>query len=185
MNIPSELDVLKLVCKKLDNAEISYMLTGSFASNFYATPRMTRDIDIVIELSRFESQKLCSLFQDEFYIDKDAIVDAIERQGMFNIIHNDSVYKIDFIVRKEEEYRKVEFHRRRRIELGSIPIWIVSPEDLIISKLFWAKESSSEMQIKDIENLLQSLETLDKGYLEDWIKKLNLGSVYQKVNNYE
>ena len=185
MNIPSEIDVLKLVCNKLEKAEISYMLTGSFASNFYATPRMTRDIDIVIELSKLDTEKLCSIFQKDFYIDRDAIFDAIDCRGLFNIIHNDSVYKIDFIVRKEAEYRKTEFLRRRKVELSNIPIWIVSPEDLIISKLFWAKDSSSEMQIKDIENLLQSVEALDKGYLNSWIKKLNLDSVFEKVGSYE
>ena len=81
MNIPTEVDVLKLVCSKLEKAEIPYMLTGSFASNFYVTPRMTRDIDIVIEISKFDTQKLCTLFQNDFYIDQDAILDAIERQG--------------------------------------------------------------------------------------------------------
>ena len=48
-----ETEVLKLVCKTLDESNIPYMLTGSFAANFYATPRMTRDIDLVIEIVTF------------------------------------------------------------------------------------------------------------------------------------
>ena len=77
---------------------------------------------------------------------------------MFNIIHNQSIFKIDFIIRKNtSSYRNTEFQRRRRLELDDTQIWIVSLEDLIISKLFWAKESFLEMQIRDINNLLISI----------------------------
>lgn len=176
-----ELDILKLVCHRLEQIDIPYMLTGSFAANFYAVPRMTRDIDIVIEIHKLDINKLLQIFQKDFYIAKDSISEAIEHQGMFNIIHNDSVFKVDFIIRKNAHYRKTEFQRRRQIKLGDAPIWIVAPEDLIISKLFWAKDSLSEMQLKDVKNLLLTLQNLDKEYLYQWVEKLDLNHIYQKV----
>jgi hypothetical protein len=181
MNHPTEFDVLKIVCQKLDQAKIPYMLTGSVASNFYSTPRMTRDIDIVVELLKPNLEDLTLLFNKEFYIDKEMIKEAIDCEGMFNIIHNESVFKIDFIIRKHNEYRKMEFQRRRSIKFNGIPICIVSIEDLIISKLFWAKDSSSEMQIKDIRALLHSGSQIDEEYLYDWIQKLCLNHIYEKV----
>src|ERR1700733_10529644 len=99
-----ESQVLKLVCGRLDSANIPYMLTGSFAANFYAIPRMTRDIDFVLEIYKFDISRLYKAFQNDFYIDKDSIIQAIEQQGMFNIIHNDSIIKIDFIIRKDLPY---------------------------------------------------------------------------------
>ena len=78
----------------------------------------------------------------------------------------------------------VEFKRKKRIQLDNVPIWIVSPEDLIISKLYWAKDSLSEMQIKDVKNLLLTMHQLDKEYIRQWVNKLNLGTLYEKVSTH-
>lgn len=177
-----EINILKLVCQKLDQVSLPYMVTGSFAANFYAIPRMTRDLDIVIEVNQADAQRLFQIFQNEFYIDQNSILDAIEHQGMFNIIHNDSVFKIDFIIRKESNYREIEFMRKQKIELDGASIWVVAPEDLIISKLAWAKESFSEMQLGDIRNLFRSIKTLDRIYIDKWVQKLELNEVYKKAN---
>lgn len=181
----SELGILKQVCGQLDDNQISYMLTGSFAANFYAVPRMTRDIDIVIEIEMKEVDKILHIFQKDFYIDKISINEAIKYQSMFNIIHNELSFKIDFIVRKNSEYRIVEFKRKKRIQLDDAFIWIVSPEDLIISKLHWAKDSQSEMQIKDVKNLLLTMnQLLDYDYIREWVNKLNLVAIYNKACAY-
>ena len=184
MNAPSEIAVLSLVCNKLEQANVPYMLTGSFASNFYTVPRMTRDIDIVIELQRTNKERLIQVLKNEFYISPDAINEAINHQSMFNVIHNESVFKIDFIIRKNASYRETEFQRRKQIDLDNQLIWIVSPEDLIISKLFWAKDSSSQIQLRDIQNLLRSVKDLDQTYLNTWIQKLQLESTFKKVDSH-
>lgn len=176
-----EIDVLKIVCQRLEAAEIPYMLTGSLAANFYATPRMTRDIDIVVEIQNSEIPKVFQAFRDDFYIAQSSIADAVVYQSMFNIIHNDSVIKIDFVVRKSSPYRHAEFQRRRRMDLDGTQIWIVAPEDLIISKLFWAKDSMSDFQLRDVKNLLTDAENLDKSYISEWVQALGLGHVYDKV----
>lgn len=176
-----ELEVLKIVVKMLRSASISYMITGSIAVNFYATPRMTRDIDIIIEVSKDDAWKLSSLFSDDFYVDEDSIIDALKTQQMFNIIHKEGIVKIDFIVRKDTEYRKTEFKRRRQIVFEEIEIDITAPEDLVLSKLYWAKESKSEMQIKDVKNLLKSVADMDKDYLRRWVKELKLEEIYKEV----
>jgi hypothetical protein len=180
-----EFEVLKLVCDRLEKEAIPYMLTGSFAANFYATPRMTRDIDIVIEIQKTDADRLFQIFQKDFYVSRSSIDVAIEHQGMFNIIHNEFVFKVDFIVRKDTSYRHTEFQRRRQVFLDMAFIWIVAPEDLIISKLAWAKNSLSEMQLKDVKNLLLTLRDLDKEYLNRWVETLELDYVYQKVNSDE
>lgn len=179
--MPEELDLLKFVCQNLERINIPYMLTGSFAANFYANPRMTRDIDIIIEIHTSDINKLLQAFQKDFYIDKEPVYEAIEYQSMFNIIHIPSSFKVDFIIRKDSAYRSIEFQRKRRVLLDQSPIWIVSPEDLIISKLDWAKDSLSEMQLKDVKNLLLSLKNLDKEYISEWVQKLGLNHVYNKV----
>jgi hypothetical protein len=179
----SEFDILKLVCCRLEQANIPYMLTGSLASNFYAIPRMTRDIDLVVEIHSSKIDALVQIFKDDFYIDKNSIIEAIKHESVFNIIHNVLIYKIDFIIRKNILYRTIEFQRRRQVQLNNARVWIVSPEDLIISKLFWAKDSFSEMQLKDIKNLLLVLKNLDKDYINEWVQTLGLKNIYSKVQD--
>lgn len=176
-----ELEVLKLVCQRLEQYKLPYMLTGSFAANFYTIPRMTRDIDIVIQIHKAEIDRIVEIFKNDFYVDRDSIDEAIRHQGMFNMIHIESVYKVDFIILKDVSYRDTEFKRRQRILLGDTPIWIVAPEDLIISKLFWSKDSLSEMQIKDIKNIILSVKNLDQEYIHSWVQKLELIQIYEKV----
>lgn len=180
-NLIDELAVLKILIKKLKSADIPYMVSGSIAANFYMTPRMTRDIDIVIQVETADAERIYSLFSDEFYADKDMIRDAICEKHMFNIIHNEGIVKIDFIVRKDSEYRKLEFERRRSIPFEETEIDIVSAEDLIISKLYWAKNSMSEMQIRDVKNILKTVFDLDMDYIEGWIKKIGLEDIYKEA----
>jgi len=176
-----ESEVLKIVVTRLKSANISYMITGSIAVNFYATPRMTRDIDIVIEVNKDDAWKLSSLFSDDFYVDEDSIIDALKTHQMFNMIHKEGIVKVDFIIRKDTEYRKTEFERRRQFVFEGIEIDITAPEDLVLSKLYWAKESKSEMQLKDVKNLLKSVADMDKDYLKRWVRELKLEKIYKEV----
>jgi predicted nucleotidyltransferase len=174
----TELDILRDVTKKFDEAGIQYMLTGSFALNYYAEPRMTRDIDIVVALTQEDADSVATLFERDYYVPRNAVVRAIANQTLFNIIHSESIVKVDCIVRKNTEYRRLEFERRRQVQVDSIKIWIVSKEDLIISKLYWAKDSHSEFQLRDVKNLLKS--DYDAAYLETWTNKLELDELLKE-----
>lgn len=183
MNLPTEIQILKLVITKLEQLGISYMLSGSVASSFYAQPRMTRDIDIVIELAVEDISRLLEVFAGEFYLDDEDMADAVKRQGMFNIVHYQAVVKIDFIVRKDSPYRKLEFERRIKKSIDDFTLWVVSPEDLLISKLFWAKDSKSELQLKDVGSILQHQgDNLDLPYINRWVRELGIDQLWEEVN---
>ena len=154
------------------------MLTGSFALNYYAKPRMTRDIDIVVALTPKDADSVVALFEGDYYVPRNAVVRAIANQTLFNIIHSDSIFKVDCIVRKNTEYRRLEFERRQKVQVDDTEIWIVSKEDLIISKLIWAKDSHSEFQLRDVKNLLKS--GYDAAYLETWTKRLELAELLKE-----
>ncbi len=175
----NELDLLKLVASRLNDAEIDYMISGSVALTFYGKPRMTRDIDIVIMIPLRTVDRFVKLFEQDFYIDRDMVADAIRNQSMFNIIHLETVIKVDFIIRKNQEYRILEFNKRKKMKLEDQEVWVVSLEDLIISKLYWAKDSFSEMQIKDIVSLIDL--DFDMDYVEKWCDRLGLDLILRRV----
>ena len=177
----TELDILKDVVLRLESNDFSYMLTGSVAMTYYAEPRMTRDIDLVIAINEMEIPGLLELFKDDYYLSEEAVIDAIKNTSMFNLIHLESVVKIDFIIRKVEEYRQIEFDRRMKINFVGIPLWIVSKEDLVLSKLIWMKDSNSELQSRDIKNLLTG--SYDEVYLTEWARKLKVYELMEKIKS--
>jgi hypothetical protein len=176
-----ELEVLKIVTSRLNKASIPYMVSGSMAANYYTMPRMTRDIDIVIKLVRTDIDKFVGLFQDDFYIDREMIKREVLQQGIFNLIHNRYIIKIDFIIMKSSAYQETAFSRKRDVLIKSSPMWFISPEDLIISKLNWAKDSHSEIQLKDVRNLIETVDGLDLKYIDNWITQLGLEQIYREA----
>ena len=116
--IETELDVLRDVSRRLSGAGIDFMLTGSVAMNYYALPRMTRDIDLVVSLVNTQIEQFVSLFEKDYYLDRNVIVNAVSRRGIFNLIRDETVIKVDCVVLKSDAYRQEEFGRRRKINLG-------------------------------------------------------------------
>lgn len=167
-------EALLAVTRCLETASVPYMISGSTAMNFYARPRMTRDIDIVIELPASAVNRLVDVLSDDFYVDDEMAVAAVRRRHMFNVIHNATMTKVDFIVRKDEPYREAEFGRRRRLRLGDATLFVVAPEDLVLSKLVWSEDSGPGTQTIDVRNLLAAGE-LDEEYLTTWADRLGVG----------
>lgn len=179
-SMADELDVLRITGERLKSASIPFMLTGSFALGYYGKPRMTRDLDFVVALIVQQVEKLVAAFSEDFYIDEDAARSAIKSQRMFNLMHYASGIKVDLIVRKDSEYRHVEFERRKPVELAGVSTWITSREDLILSKLVWAREANSELQKRDVRTLLD--DSVDRPYLREWAAKLGVNDLLEEVS---
>lgn len=157
----------------LDTQSIQYMLSGSLALNVYSLPRMTRDIDLIVEMKSEDVENFVKAFKDDFYCYQPSIEEEVAQRGIFNLIDNQSSLKIDFIVRKNTIYRRVEFDRRIKTNTLGFEAWVVSIEDLIISKLIWIQDYESEKQINDIKNLLEN-PSIDFDYIQKWTNELNL-----------
>jgi hypothetical protein len=185
MMINDELELIKDIAARLDKAGIEYMMTGSMALALYAVPRMTRDIDIIVNIPAGDSSRIVALFQDDFYVDEASVRQALRDKGMFNIIHNDTVIKVDIIIRKDEEYRIEEFSRKRRINIENVAVSVVAPEDLVLSKLVWAKRSGSELQFLDARQMLRTLHDMDSDYVRTWAKRLGIDDLVRKAYENE
>jgi hypothetical protein len=176
----NELDIVRDVSARLERGGLAYMLTGSMAMNYYAQPRMTRDIDLVVALTAQDTDKVVRLFTPDYYVSREAVSSSIAHESLFNLIHQESVIKVDCIVRKNTPYRRAEFERRQRITIEDFSTWIASKEDLIISKLWWAKDSHSEQQLRDVKNLVAT--GCNRDYIERWTNELGLLNLWQECN---
>ena len=174
-----EIAVLKLVARAFDELGIDYMVTGSLALSAYAVPRMTRDVDLVVALVPDDAERLCARLGHEFDCNPESIRAAIVRASMFNLIHSTLVVKVDFVVRKTSPFRLEEFARRRRMDVDGQSMWMVSPEDLLLSKLLWGRDGSGG-QRADVMNLITS-SPIDWEYVERWGRELGLEADVREV----
>jgi hypothetical protein len=121
------------------------------------------------------------LFETDYYLEPETVREAVTRKGMFNLIHHEYAIKVDFVVRKDTPYRRRELARRKKTPIDGRDIYVVSPEDLILSKLEWAKDSHSEVQLNDVRNLLKNVKQLNRRYLIRWAKALGVERLYREV----
>ena len=177
----NEYDVLKDIATRLGTSKIPYMLTGSLAMGFYAQPRMTRDIDLVVALDIGDVASFIQSLEPDYYVSDDAVKNAIVRKSIFNAVHLASVAKVDFVIRKDAPFRRVEFDQRTQITFSGIPLWIVGKEDLILSKLTWALDSNSEIQLNDVRNLVST--GCNRPYIESWVQKLGIEALGSQCAN--
>jgi hypothetical protein len=180
MSIP---EVFQRITSVLEGAGIAYMLSGSFASAHYGTPRATQDIDLIIEATPAQLRSLVdSLPRDKYYVDVDAALEALVCRSMFNVIDLATGWKIDLIIRKSRPFSEKEFGRRQRIDVQGIHLFVASAEDVILSKLEWAKLSQSLRHVEDAAGILRlRWGTLDHTYLETWVHALQLQTQWQEA----
>ncbi len=169
-------EVFQRISSALDHAGIGYMLTGSFASAHYGVLRSTQDIDFVIEATPAQLRAFIeALPSSEYYVDLDTALEAYNRQSMFNVIDLATGWKIDLIIRKSRSFSQEEFRRRQPVTLHGAALFVATAEDVVISKLEWAKLAQSRRQIEDAAAILRARwDALGHAYLEKWTSELDL-----------
>jgi hypothetical protein len=169
-------EALQRIAAEFNRAGIPYMLTGSFASVFYGSPRSTQDIDLVIAVNAAQIRTfLEALPSDEYYVEVDAALEALKRESMFNIIDLTTSWKIDLIIRKSRAFSQEEFSRRQLQNVQGVSLFVATAEDVILAKLEWAKVGASQRQIDDAAGILKLRgNSLDRPYLDKWVRELGL-----------
>ena len=180
----SQQELLRKVIEALGDARIEYMLTGSVVSSLQGEPRSTHDIDMVVAIERAAVKRLVKAFPSpDFYLDEESIIDAINNQGMFNLMDVNAGDKVDFWILTDEPFDRSRFERKYVEEFMGMPIMVSSSEDTILVKLRWAKLSGgSEKQFTDALRVYEvQFENLDMEYLHSWAKKISVESMLQRL----
>jgi hypothetical protein len=180
-------DLLDYAARAFDRLNLRYFVTGSVATIYFGEPRFTNDIDIVVDLPAGIAAELAAAFPaPEFYLEPESILRAQARGSQFNIIHPASGLKIDVMVPALDAFNASRFHRRRPIRLPSgRDADFASPEDVILKKLHFYREGGSDKHLRDIAGMIKVLgsEQVDWRYLEEWIRKLDLDELWQRVRD--
>ena len=173
---------LQKIIQLLDKANIPYMISGSIGSSFHGHPRATNDADIVIDPTQKQLLDFLESLDPDFYVSKEAAIQALENQLMFNVIDIRSGYKADLIIRKNRPFSQEEFARRIHATLLGVDTYILTPEDSILSKLEWTQGRGSQNQFKDALGVLTvQKDELDFDYLKHWAKELGIQDALDRL----
>ena len=166
----------------LDEAGIPYMVAGSMGSSLHGRPRATQDADVVIDPTEGQLESFLALLEQSYYVSRGAASDAFHRRTMFNIIDLAGGWKADLIFRKDRPFSRQEFERRRQVDAMGQRLWVVSPEDTILSKLEWMKGRASDVQYSDALGVaVAQWETLDLEYLRRWARELGIENTLTRL----
>ena len=181
------LEIVHLVADRLEKLGIPYMVGGSFASSFYGFLRTTHDADLIIDIAGRQVDRFIELFQREFYVSRTLIDQALQTGSSFNIIHQESSFKVDFFALRGDRYNHLAFSRRglRQIDSESpTQTYIQSAEDTVLAKLGWYRQGGqvSELQWGDVVGILRAQAgRLDLSYLSLWAAQQGVGELLDKA----
>lgn len=153
-----EPNLVKIFTSRLESLGIKYMITGGMASVIYGEPRLTHDVDIVLEVTRGNEGRIVDAFpSDEFYcapIEVIRVEASRALRGHFNIIHHETGFKADIYLKGRDRLHEWGLSMRRKVEVEGEPVWVAPPEYVILRKLEYFREGGSDKHIKDIEGML-------------------------------
>jgi len=181
------LEVTTKVTRVLEELGVPYLIGGSLASTLYGMVRTTQDADIVAEMGPEHVQPFVSALQEEFYLDENMISEAIQHRSSFNLIHRESMFKVDVFVPHPSPFLQSQLARAQKqtfaLETG-FSAKFASPEDTILSKLAWYRLGGevSERQWRDVLGILKTLSgELDMSYLRKWARDLNIDDLLERA----
>jgi len=188
MKTPDILHAMKPVRISFDKLSIPYYISGSIASSVYGIARATMDIDLVADIKHENVFQLKKMLEDKYYIDENMIEDAIKHSSSFNLIHLETMIKIDVFIQKKHPYHIEALKRKRKDTLeesaNAPEFYFSSPEDIILNKLQWYNEGDrvSEREWLDVIGVIKvQSNNLDTEYLQKWGDNLGLSELITKA----
>jgi hypothetical protein len=180
------IQVTLLVINVFETLAITYLIGGSFASTAYGRIRTTQDVDIIAFIEPTHVDPFVKQLDSAFYLDEKRIRDAITRQTNFNLIHLETMFKVDIFLPKDRPFDQNQLSRRvkRTIDKESArEVYFSSPEDTMLAKLEWYRLGGevSEVQWRDIKGILrQRSDQLDMAYLNDSAQAMQIADLLER-----
>ena len=181
-----EAELSLLFVRPLNRLGARYIISGSVASILYGEPRFTNDVDFVVFLREREIAMLTEIFPaPEFYVPPlEIIVSEVSRptKGQFNVIYADTGFKADFYTAGRDEFNAWGFRNSRQMTYRGEQVTVAPPEYVIVRKLEYFREGSSDKHLRDIRAMLNvSSDVIDREALNEWIKIRGVEKEWAKV----
>ena len=178
---------LRPVADALEALGVRYYLGGSVASSAHGVARASLDADVITELHPSHIVRLARLLGLAYYVPVDQMRRAALERRSFNLIHLETMFKIDVFVSKGRPFDRSAAERARPQTIGDEPdacrVPVASPEDTVLSKLEWFRLGGevSERQWWDVIGVLRVETGADREYLRRWAAELGVGDLLERA----
>lgn len=187
MKLPDIIEVTLKVVKVFEELGIAYHIGGSLASSAFGIARSTLDVDIVADIKPEQASDISENLRGEFYVDPEMIINAIQKESSFNLIHLETLFKVDIFPLKNHPFDQQAFQRRLQKAISeetSQQLFFATPEDIVLHKLTWYKAGGavSDRQWNDVLGVLKVQgDQLDMVYLKGWAERLTVFNLLMKA----
>lgn len=175
-------DAVRAVFRALDEANLRYMLVGSLASNFYGVPRATRDADLVVELVAGGIERLAGALPPEMRIDAQPAFEAVTGTTRYLITATGTPFVCELFILGDDPHDVARFARRQRVTLGGTAVSLATAEDMVVTKLRWARDAARAKDRDDIRNILAVQGArLDWNYIRNWTDRHDTTALLEEL----
>lgn len=176
-------EFLEFIAPLLEQKVTSYAITGSIASTYWGIPRFTHDLDVLVFIDQDQVRDLVASISHPYYVSEQAALDAVRAGSMFNVIDTGGDFKADIWVSKGDPFNQAMLARRQRVQLMTgLPVYLASPEDVLLHKLVWHTITPSERQLADASGIAQvQAGSLDLDYMRHWATQQGTSQLLEEV----
>lgn len=187
-SLPEPVAVASHIADGLTQIGVSYVIGGSFASSVHGEPRSTNDVDMVADLRQTDVDSFIDAIGPEYYVFREAVVDAVRQGGAFNVIHMPTAVKVDIFVAGADGFDHERLQRRTAIvfsrDADSVTLFVDTAEDTILRKLEWYRRGgeTSERQWRDVVGIVNAQSSrLDRVHLREWAARLGVSDLTERA----
>ena len=182
-------DLTQIFISRLNSLGVKYIVTGAVASIIYGEPRLTFDLDLVIELHPKDVDRFAAAFPlEDFYCPPSQIIQieiARPQRGHFNLIHHDTGFKADIYASGQDKLHQWALNNRKHVDFEGEAFWLAPVEYVILRKLQYYREGRSEKHLRDVSSILEiSSDQIDFKTLKNKIKEMGLKEEWEKISNH-
>jgi hypothetical protein len=173
--------VLRLI-DAFEQAGVSYMLVGSYSSNYYGRPRSTKDADFVVQISNEQLGRVAAAIGPDFRVDHQMSFESVTMTMRWIIDHPSSVFKIELFLLSDDPFDQTRFKRRRQVDFEGRPAWLPTAEDVVIIKLRWSKGGRRSKDVEDVKKVLEvRAAELDLPYIRQWTDQHGTRELFEQL----
>lgn len=175
-------EIVRRVFDACDALGIPYVLVGSFASNIYSIPRATKDVDFVLRAEPGQFSQLMATLGPDFVRDPQIQFETVTGTKKILVEEKESGFEIEFFELSSEPHDQERFARRRRLEVFGREAWVLTPEDVLVTKINWIHRAGRKKDVPDVENVIAiQRDSLDWAYIEKWCDQLGSRQVLDQI----
>jgi hypothetical protein len=173
--------VLRLI-DAFDRVGVSYMLVGSYSSNYYGRPRSTKDADFVVQIDASQFSAVCAALGAEFKVDPQMSFESVTMTMRYIIEHPETAFKIELFLLSADPHDNARFSRKTNVDFEGRQAWLPSVEDVIVTKLRWSKGGRRAKDVEDVKNVLSLRSaSIDLAYIRQWADQHGTRELFERL----